>query len=96
MRGLNLFSSKKMVHPNAPALSPGQPLGGQGVPRISRRNAGADVRREEDEIVRVCTVNIGTMVGKRREVVELLARRRVDIWCAGSQVQEQRYYFHWK
>ena len=38
-------------------------------------------------MVRVCTVNIGTLVGKRREVVEMLARRRVDICC----IQEVRY-----
>ena len=33
------------------------------------------------------TVNVGTMVGRSREVVEMLARRRVDICC----VQEVRY-----
>ena len=35
----------------------------------------------------VSTINVGTMVGKSREVVEMLARRRVDICC----VQETRY-----
>ena len=69
------------------ALSPGQPLDGQRVRRIPRWSAGTENVRRKDEIVRVCTVNIGTLVGKRREVVEMLARRRVDICC----IQEVRY-----
>ena len=36
---------------------------------------------------KVCTVNVGTMVGESREVVEMLARRNMDICC----VQETRY-----
>ena len=76
-----------MVIPNTMALSPGQPLDGQRVPRISRWSAGTENARRKDEIIRVCTVNIGTLVGKRREVVEMLARRRVDICC----IQEVRY-----
>ena len=32
-------------------------------------------------IVRICTINVGTMKGRSREVVEMLARRRVDICC---------------
>lgn len=35
----------------------------------------------------MCTVNVGTLVGRKREVVEMLARRRVDVCC----VQEVRY-----
>lgn len=35
----------------------------------------------------VCTVNIGTMIGRSREVEEMLARRRVDTYC----VQEVQY-----
>jgi len=38
-------------------------------------------------IVRICTINVGTMKGRSREVVEMLARRRVDICC----VQETQY-----
>ena len=37
--------------------------------------------------MKVCTVNVGIMVGRSREVVEMLARRRVDVCC----VQEVRY-----
>ena len=40
-----------------------------------------------EERVSVCTVNVGTLIGRRREVVEMLARRRVDICC----LQEVRY-----
>ena len=72
---------------NTMALSPGQPLDGQRVQRISRRSAGTENARRKDEVIRVCTVNIGTLLGKRREVVEMLARRRVDICC----IQEVRY-----
>ena len=38
-------------------------------------------------IVRICTINVGTMKGRSREVVEMLVRRRVDISC----VQETQY-----
>jgi exonuclease III len=68
------------------ALSPWQPLNGQRVRRISRRNAGAHDSREGGA-VKVCTVNVGTLVVRSREVVEMLARRRVDICC----IQEVRY-----
>jgi len=37
--------------------------------------------------MRVATVNVGTMMGRSREVVEMLARRRVDVCC----VQEDQY-----
>jgi exonuclease III len=35
----------------------------------------------------MCTVNVGTMVRRSREVVEMLARRSVDVCC----VQEVQY-----
>ena len=35
----------------------------------------------------MCTVNVETLVGKSREVVEMLARRKVDVCC----IQETRY-----
>ena len=38
-------------------------------------------------MLRVCTVNVGTMRSRSREVVDMLARRRVDVCC----VQEVRY-----
>jgi hypothetical protein len=68
------------------ALSPWQPLNEQGVRRISRPSDRAHERRDGGEI-KVCTVNVGTMVGKGREVVDMLHRRRVDVCC----VQEVRY-----
>ena len=37
--------------------------------------------------MRVCTVNVGMMQGRSREVVDMLVRRRVDICC----VQEVQY-----
>ena len=70
------------------ARSTGQPLNGQRVLRISSGwSAGTENVRKKDEVIRVCTVNIGTLIGRRREVVEMLARRRVDICC----IQEVRY-----
>ena len=41
----------------------------------------------QKDIVKVCTINVGTMKGKSREIVEMLARKRVDICC----VQETQY-----
>ena len=38
-------------------------------------------------MLRVCTVNVGTMRDRSREVVNMLANRRVDVCC----VQEVRY-----
>ena len=76
-----------MVLNNSTALSPGQPFTGNRVQRISRRSAGADNRGAKEEMIRICTVNIGTLIGKRREVAEMLAKRRVDICC----MQDLRY-----
>ena len=74
------------MHNNEMALSPWQPLSGQRVRRIPSRSAGANASGECG-VVKVCTVNVGTMVGRRREVVSMLARRDVDICC----FQEVRY-----
>ena len=68
------------------ALSPWQPLNGQRVLRISRLNARADEVRA-GELVNVCTVNVGTLRGRSREVADMLSRRKIDICC----VQEVRY-----
>ena len=57
------------------------------VPRIPRWSGSADKSKRKEDIVRICTVNIGTLLGKRREVVEMLARRQVDVCC----LQEVRY-----
>ena len=47
-----------------------QPLGGQGVLRISGRINTKTAK------VRVATVNVGTMVGKSMEVVEMLKKKK--------------------
>ena len=68
------------------APKPRLPLNGQWVLRIPRPN----VRAHTDESgggLKVCTVNVGTLVGRSREVVEMLARRGVDVCCT----QEVRY-----
>lgn len=68
------------------APSQWQPLNGQGVLRIPRLNVRAH-KRESGGVLKVCTVNVGTLVGQIREVVEMLAKRGVDICC----VQQVRY-----
>jgi exonuclease III len=52
----------------------------------SRPSDRAYERRDGGEI-KVCTVNVGTMVGKGREVLDMLHRRKVYVCC----VQEVRY-----
>ena len=88
MRGFKtLLQPTMMVSTNQMALSPEHPFSGERVRRIPRWSAGAVQRREKEERVSVCTVNVGTLIGRRREVVEMLARRKVDICC----LQEVRY-----
>ena len=68
------------------ALSTRQPLSGRRVRRIS----GQARRTHESEAgikFKVCTVNVGTMKGRSREVVSMLKRRHADLCC----VQEVRY-----
>ena len=38
-------------------------------------------------VLKVCTVNVGSLKGRSRQVVEMLSRREVDICC----LQEVRY-----
>ena len=71
---------------NEPAPSPWQPLSGRGVLRITRWNVRADEERVGG-VVKVCTVNVGTLRGRGRELVDMLARRSIDICC----IQEVRY-----
>ena len=68
------------------APSPWQPLSGRGVLRIPSRFAGADVSGDGGA-VKVCTVNVGSLIGRSREVVEMLARSGVEVCC----IQEVRY-----
>ena len=72
---------------NQMALSPRQPLNGRRVPRIPWRNARADEVGVGKHMVRVCTVNVGTLRGRSRELVDMLERRKIDICC----IQEVRY-----
>ena len=69
---------------NEAALSTWQLLDGQRVRRIPRRISNVLVKSQN---VKVCTINVGTLRGRSREVVEMLARRKVDICC----IQEVRY-----
>ena len=63
-----------------------QPLNGRGLRRIPRPNVRTHNREKGGEF-KVCTVNVGTLIGKSREVVEMLARRKVGVCC----IQETRY-----
>ena len=68
------------------ALSTRQPLSGTRVQRIP-----GQARRAHESSVgfkfKVCTVNVGTLKGRAREVVSMLKRRHADLCC----VQEVRY-----
>ena len=68
------------------ALSPWLPLNGQRVRRIPSLEFRADDRRD-GTLIKSCTVNVGTLRGKSREVVDMLARIGADICC----LQETRY-----
>ena len=47
----------------------------------------AQRRRQSETVMRVGTLNIGSMTGRGREVADMMKRRRVDILC----VQETRW-----
>ena len=57
-----------------------------GVRRIPRLVRHTDEERA-GTMVKVCTVNVGTLKGRSREVVDMLSRRGADICC----LQETRY-----
>jgi hypothetical protein len=61
------------------APSPHRPLKRRGFKEFL---GGVPVHKnvEMEEMIRMCTVNVGTMVGRSREVVEMLARS-VDVYC---------------
>ena len=48
---------------------------GQRVRRISSRENRADESRGGG-VLKVCTLNVGSLIGRGREVVEMLARRK--------------------
>uniref|UniRef100_A0A3B3BNZ8 Endonuclease/exonuclease/phosphatase domain-containing protein n=1 Tax=Oryzias melastigma TaxID=30732 RepID=A0A3B3BNZ8_ORYME len=70
-----------------------QGAGGNWTTVGGRRRGGRRVRREREKRkvtsvgLRVGTLNVGTMTGKGRELVDMMQRRKVDILC----VQETRW-----
>jgi exonuclease III len=85
--------------------NPQRPLNRQEMQGISSWSTGAQECRDGGDI-RMCTVNVGTMVKRSREVVEMLARRSV-YFCCVQEVQykgtgcrvfgsgEEKYKFWW-
>ena len=65
------------------ASSPRQPLNRREVRRIP----GSNSPHTNEQLVKIGTANVGTLVGRSREVVEMLERRRLDVCC----IQEVRY-----
>ena len=63
-----------------PRLTP--PINGQGLPRNGRVRL-----KKQVQVMRIGTLNVGSMTGKSREVAEMMNIRRVDILC----VQETRW-----
>ena len=75
---------------------------GQRVRRISRLGSCAHSSGECGGL-KGCTVNVGSLKGMSREVVEMLSKRGVDIWClqevgicikselAGSVIEVERF-----
>ncbi|XP_069976476.1 uncharacterized protein [Penaeus vannamei] len=64
------------------ALSPRQPLNGQRVLRISGfAGRGEMPNSTQIQAVKVGSLNVGTMSGKGREVVDLMERRKLEVLC---------------
>ena len=76
------FRSNRMSAENMPLLD-----------KLQRRRGGRkakkkrELRKTRSVDIRVGTLNVGSMTGKGREVVDLMSRRRIDILC----VQETRW-----
>ena len=68
-----------MTKNNEMIPSPWQPLSGQRVRRISGLNTSKHDKSEVGEL-KVSTMNVGLLVGRSREVVEMLVRRKMEIW----------------
>ena len=67
------------------ALSSVQPLNGLRVLRISRlaaANTNERKTRLQKSILKIGTLNLGTMTGKGRELADKMERKKVDILCA--------------
>ena len=71
---------------NEIALSPWWPFDGQRVRRVPRLGGRAH-DGVDCSVLKVCTLNVGSLKGRSREVVEMLSWRGVDICC----LQEMRH-----
>ncbi|ESN97391.1 hypothetical protein HELRODRAFT_178182 [Helobdella robusta] len=69
-----------------------QALSGQGVPRITGKYAIAEgccrkIQNGSSMVLRLGTLNVGSLTGRSMEIAEMLERRRIDICC----LQETRW-----
>ncbi|ESO12155.1 hypothetical protein HELRODRAFT_158620 [Helobdella robusta] len=74
------------------APSPQQALSGQGVPRIPGKYAIAEgccrkIQNGPSMVLRLGTLNVGSLTGRSMEIAEILERRKIDICC----LQETRW-----
>ncbi|ESO12154.1 hypothetical protein HELRODRAFT_158619 [Helobdella robusta] len=61
-------------------------LSGQGVPRIPGKYAIAEgccrkIQNGPSMVLRLGTLNVGSLTGRGMEIAEMLVRRRIDICC---------------
>ncbi|ESO08550.1 hypothetical protein HELRODRAFT_190766 [Helobdella robusta] len=68
------------------APSPQQALSGQGVPRIPGKYAIAEeccrkIQNGPSMVLRLGTLNVGSLTGHSMEIAEMLEHRRIDICC---------------
>ncbi|ESO05266.1 hypothetical protein HELRODRAFT_171627 [Helobdella robusta] len=69
-----------------PKTSSQQALSGQGVPRIPGKYAIAEgccrkIQNGPSMVLRLGTLNVGSLTGRSMEIAEMLERRRIDICC---------------
>ena len=92
----NMASGDSEIRYNARAFSVGDALGPrlnpprnwQGLPSQGRAGLKRQAqRRVSNERMRVGTLNVGTMTGRGRELVDLMERRKLGVLC----VQETRW-----
>ncbi|ESN96759.1 hypothetical protein HELRODRAFT_163870 [Helobdella robusta] len=74
------------------APSPQQALSGQGVRRIPGKYEIAEgccrkIQNGPSMVLRLGTLNVGSLTGRSMEIAEMLERRRIDICC----LQETRW-----
>ncbi|ESN90233.1 hypothetical protein HELRODRAFT_182739 [Helobdella robusta] len=84
-RELTCYSN--MIGPGkTTAPSPQQALSGQGVPRIPGKYAIAEgccrkIQNGPSMVLRLGTLNVGSLTGRSMEITEMLECRRIDICC---------------